>query len=125
SYEDAAERAALEGAASRRTRSVKRAVFSAARSADAGAAPVSDDDVARFGVALSEIDIRDSVWMAVDDRRLDGFELWRDLARRLPEPYDAAPLFLVGRCAWRNGNGTIAAVAAQRAVESDPHYSAA
>ncbi|MDT4939155.1 MAG: hypothetical protein QOG80_2826 [Pseudonocardiales bacterium] len=123
--EDAAIQAVLGGVARRRTRCVKRAIFAAARAADTGAPRLPDDEIARFGVALSEIDIRDSVWMAIDDRRLDGFELWRDLARRLPDPYAAAPLFLVGWSAWRSGNGTVAAVAAQRAVESDPHYTAA
>jgi hypothetical protein len=86
---------------------------------------LSDDEVARFGVALTETAIRDSVWLAVDDRRLAGFELWRELARRLPEPYDAPALFLLGWTAWRDGNGAIASVAAQRAVASDPTYSAA
>lgn len=109
----------------RRHRSLVRALFSAARRADGGDVGLTDDQVARFGVALSDIEIRDSVWMAIDERRLDGRELWRLLGRRLPAPYDAAALFLVGWIAWREGNGALASIAAQRAVESDPRFTPA
>lgn len=109
-----------------RSSPVKRALFTAAR---ACAVPrwggSSDADVARFGVALTQIPLRDAVWTAIDAGRLDGRPLWRDLACRLPEPYDAAPLFLYGWTAWRAGDGASAGIAAQRAVDSDPDYSAA
>lgn len=124
-HENASVQAVLDGVALRRTRSLKRALFAAARAADAGAPRLGDDDIARFGVALADTEIRDAVWMAIDDRRLAGFELWRQLVRRLPEPYDAAALFLLGWTAWREGNGAIASIAARRAVASDPTYSAA
>jgi hypothetical protein len=126
SAEDAAVAALLEGHARRLERSVKRAMFAVAReSAAVGWSGPDDATVARFGVALSGIAVRDAVWMAVDDGRLDGRPLWRDLARRLPAPYDAAPLFLFGWAAWRAGDGTLAGIAAERAVASDPDYSAA
>jgi hypothetical protein len=124
-HENDAFEAVLNGQAQRRRRSVVRALFAAARRADVGGVSLSDDQVARFGVALSDVDIRDSLWVAIDERRLDGRELWRLLARRLPTPYDAAPLFLVGWSAWRDGNGALASVAASRALVSDPHYTAA
>lgn len=124
--ENASVAAVLQGHAARHERSVKRAIFSAAR---ASAAPrwsgPSDSQVARFGIALGEIAVRDAVWMAIDDARLDGRPLWRDLARRLPGPYDAASLFLFGWATWRAGDGALAGIAAERAVESDPAYSAA
>ena len=105
---------------------VKRALFTAARACAAPRWPGSSDaDVARFGAALTRIPLRDSVWTAIDAGRLDGRPLWRDLACRLPEPYDAAPLFLYGWTAWRAGDGASAGIAAQRAVDSDPGYSAA
>jgi len=129
-YENLAVQAVLDGHGPRHDRSVKRALFAAARRSDAPADPsqrleITDSDVARFGVALSAPALRDSVWMAADDRRLDGRLLWLDLARRLPSPYDAAPLFLYGWCSWRAGNGALAGIAAERAVASDPTYSAA
>lgn len=129
-YENEAVQAALDGRAGQHDRSMKRALFAAARRSDdpAGASkvlPASDLDVARLGVALSAHVLRDSLWMAVDDGRLDGRRLWLDLARRLPSPYDAAPLFLYGWCSWRAGNGALAGIAAEHAVRSDPTYSAA
>jgi uncharacterized protein DUF4192 len=118
--------AVLAGHASRSQRSVKRALFAAARESCApGWAGPEDETVARFGVALGTVAIRDAVWMAIDDGRLDARPLWRQLARRLPAPYDAAPLFLFGWAAWRAGDGALAGIAAERAVRSDPHYSAA
>jgi hypothetical protein len=114
----------------RAARSLKRAVFAAARNADSAARgdtewAVGDADVARFGSALTQTALRDSLWLAVDDGRLDGRPLWRELARRLPGRYAAAPLFLFGWASWRDGNGALAGIAADRAVERDPGYSAA
>jgi hypothetical protein len=121
----ARERRILADGPQRRRRSDTRALFAAARRADAGTAMPSADEVVRFGVSLTDIAVRDSLWLAVDDTRLDGRELWRPLAVRLPTPYDAAPLFLFGWCSWRAGNGALAGIAAERAIASDPRYSAA
>ena len=124
-HENAAMQAALDGHGQRDQRAAKRAIFAAARAADGGRVAVSDERAARFAVALSSPAVRDPVWLAVDGGRLDGRELWRDLARRVPSPYDAAPLFLTGWAAWRSGNGVLAGIAAERALASDPSYSAA
>lgn len=124
--EHAAFQEALDGHDRRWERSVKRALFAAARSSEQIDWPgAASDDLPRFGVALGAQAVRDAIWVAIDARRLDGRPLWRDLARRLPSPYDAAPLFLFGWAAWRSGDGTMAGIAAERAVASDPGYSAA
>ncbi|MEO6887168.1 MAG: DUF4192 domain-containing protein [Jatrophihabitantaceae bacterium] len=125
--ESAAHAAVLGSRAEREQRAVKREIFAAARAvATPGVdARLTDAEVARFVVALTGYAVRDAVWMALDDQRLDGRELWRELARRAPSPYDAAPLFLLGWCSWRSGNGALANMAADRAVASDPGYSAA
>jgi Domain of unknown function (DUF4192) len=108
-------------------RSDVRALFAAARVWDVpGADPDLDPaQVARFGVALRRYDVRDPVWMGIDDERIDGRALWRRLATTLPPPYDAAPLFLFAWASYRAGNGALANVAALRALDSDPEYSAA
>jgi len=85
----------------------------------------SDEQAVRLGIALRSTEVRDRVWTAIDRGEVDGGPLWGELARRLPPPYDAAPAFLVGWLAWRAGNGALANVAADRALESDPDYSAA
>jgi len=130
-HENLAVSAVVGGYDKRRQRSVKRAIFAAARDADGSLFPgdgvggLSDDDACRFAAALAETSIRDAVWLAVDQRRLDGRALWRELARRVPPPYDAAPLFLFGWASWRDGNGPSAGIAAERALASDPDYTAA
>jgi len=68
---------------------------------------------------------QDETSRGVDQGRLDGRALWRELARRLPPPYDAAPLFLYGWASWRDGRGPLAGIAAERALASDPDYTAA
>ena len=76
--------AVLGGDGARRERAGVRALFAAARAAAAPRRPELDDaELARFGVALAGRPVRDAVWLAVDDRRLDGRPLWRDLGRRL------------------------------------------
>lgn len=108
-------------------RSVKRALFAAARSAGhpGSSLHLPEDELVRFGAALATIPVRDSVWLAVDDARLDGRELWRWLGRRLPGGYAAAPLFLFGWASWRAGNGALAGMAAERALAADREYTAA
>jgi hypothetical protein len=128
--EHAAMAAVLDGRGQRHERSVKRAIFAAARDADESLFPgrsgsLSDEVVCRFAVALTETSIRDAVWLAVDQRRLDGRALWREISRRVPSPYDAAALFLYGWASWREGSGPSASIAVERALASDPGYTAA
>jgi hypothetical protein len=129
-WEARAVSAILAGAGDRHRRSVKRAIFAAARAADAAlpvplAVPGRDELLCRFAVALTDTDTRDAVWIAVDQGRLDGRPLWQEMLRRVPEPYDAPALFLFGWASWRDGNGVLAMEAALRALESDPGYTAA
>jgi hypothetical protein len=84
-----------------------------------------DIDIARLGAALRHHAVRDAIWSAIENDACDADELWLDLARRLPSPYNAAPLFLYGWSAWRRGNGTLAGMAAERALDADPGYRAA
>jgi Domain of unknown function (DUF4192) len=116
--------AILEGTRATYDRSATRALFAAQRAAQAGQLP-TDSEVARYAVALQSYTVRDALWLALDDHRLEGLELWVNLARRLPSPYDAPPLFLAAWRAWRDGNGALAGIAAERALASDPGYSAA
>ena len=47
-----------------------RALFAAQRAAEGGRMP-TDDAAARFGVALRSYAVRDEVWLAIDDGRLE------------------------------------------------------
>jgi hypothetical protein len=86
---------------------------------------LTDEQVARFAVALTDLAVRDAVWLAIDEGSVDASALMGELHSRLPAPYDAAPLFLFGWAQWRAGNGTLAMMAAERALQSDAGYSAA
>jgi hypothetical protein len=125
------EAAALKATAAGRQpaleRTVRRELGALARAADrTGAAPtLPEDRVARLAAGLSVTRVRDTLWLAIERRRLDGRQLWQELARRLPGPYDAAPLFLYGWASWGAGTGALAAVAAERALASHPGYGAA
>ncbi|TAM84907.1 MAG: DUF4192 domain-containing protein, partial [Jatrophihabitans sp.] len=103
----------------------RRALLTAAAAADSRTVDLDVAVVAGFGVALRSIPVRDAMWAAADGGRIDGRPLWRELARRLPSPYDAAPLFLFGWGSWRHGHGALANIACDRSLASDPAYSAA
>lgn len=100
----------------------KLAIFAASRRTDR---VWSDAETARFGVALTGYAVRDAVWMAIDNGRLDAQDLMQHLARTLPAPYRAAPLFLFAWKAWRDGNGALAGIAVERVLQANPAYSAA
>jgi hypothetical protein len=122
-----AAREIVRGDGTRRHRAITREILRHARHTDAEAAgaELAAEQVVRFGAALTVTAVRDAIWMAIEHERADGRALWRELARRLPVPYDAAPLFLFGWTSWRAGDGTRAGIAAERAVASDPGYTAA
>lgn len=86
---------------------------------------LSTDKLIRYALALSDRTIRDAFWLAVDDGSIEAAGLLSELHTRLPAPYDAAPLFLFGWAQWRTGNATLAMMAAERVLESEPGYSAA
>lgn len=101
------------------------ALLRAANQRRGTAAPLTDRQLARFGVALTDTATRDQIWLAIDEESVAAEALLLDLLHRLPAPYDAAPLFLYGWAQWRAGNGTLAAMAAEHALASDPSYTAA
>lgn len=124
---DAVEReavaAVVRGSGERWQRAAKRAVFAAARRADEPRWPgVGEAALARFGVTVRIEAVRDALWRAVDAKRLDGRPLWRELACRLPRPYDAVPALLFGWRSWRAGEGALARIAAERSQASDPSF---
>jgi hypothetical protein len=81
--------------------------------------------VGRIGVALQDYMVRDEIWLGIDDHTIEADDLLLQLVRRLPAPYQASPLFLYGWAAWRAGNGALASIAVERAMQAEPNYSAA
>jgi hypothetical protein len=104
-----------------RRRSDIRSLFTATR-----ALPMIDSgQTVRFGAALSDVEVRDACWLAIEAGRIDGEQLWRELSRVLPDPYRAPALFLFGWGQWRSGAGAIAGIAVDAALACDPTYHAA
>jgi hypothetical protein len=97
----------------------------ARRHADDPARRLTTPQLAGIAVALCDITLRDELWMAIDDGSLDADRLLIELFTRLPQDYLAPPLFLYGWSAWRRGNGTLAGMAVERALNAEPSYSAA
>ncbi len=99
----------------------KRALFAATRRTDRR---WSDTETARYGAALTGYEIRDAAWLSIEHGRIDGRDLFLHLARTLPATHRAPALFLFGWKTWREGNGALASMAAERALQADPGYSA-
>ncbi len=90
------------------------------------ARPLSHRDVARISVSLIDRPLRDRVaGHCLLDTASAAESLWIDLLRRLPPPLDAAPATLLALSAWARGDGAMANVALDRALDSEPGYSLA
>lgn len=83
---------------------------------------LADLEVARLSVLLGAIRLRDEAWVAIrPDRLKTHLLLWRDMTRRTTVNV-AACASLLAFTAWRDGNGALANVAVDRAMEADPGY---
>lgn len=83
-------------------------------------------DVARISVALIDRPLRDRVaGHCLRETASAAESLWIDLLRRLPPPLDAAPATLLALSSWARGDGALANVALDRALDSHPGYSLA
>jgi Domain of unknown function (DUF4192) len=90
---------------------------------------LSDRVAARLILGLTDQVVRDRAWLWVegdlDGRWIAADRLWRQLARRAPEDYQVAPLFLSAWACWRGGDGIRARIGLERALGIDPIYTAA
>ncbi|MEI4272663.1 DUF4192 domain-containing protein [Klenkia sp. LSe6-5] len=80
--------------------------------------PMTDADLARVGVALTLVTVRDralSLCAGDDDDLLAAAEaLWTELNDRLPEELAPVPAMLLGLSAWLRGAGVLAVAALER-----------
>ena len=84
----------------------------------------SGDDVLAFvAVALTNLAVRDASFAWTGGPLADAaIALWRELVRRVPAPYAAAPATLLAVAAYRRGDGALADAYLRRALEDDPDY---
>lgn len=86
-----------------------------------GPAGLDDERIARLAVALSDPDVRDScLGLALGARALAAERLWTLLTRALPPPERAGTACLLAVSAFLRGDGAMAAVAADTAMDADP-----
>ena len=84
------------------------------------------DEIAWLGLALTDLRVRDDAWARMDPRFKNAHQrLWTDLVRRLPAEYVPAPAALLAFTAWQAGDGALASIAIERALQADPAYSMA
>lgn len=86
----------------------------------------TDDEFAWLTVVLRDLRVRDDAWARMDpDHREAHLRMWMDIVRRARPGYVAAPASLLAFVAWQCGNGALANVALDRAVDDDRGYSMA
>ncbi len=84
------------------------------------------EEMAWLGVTLTDLRVRDDAWARMDPGFHEAHQrLWVDLVRHLPTEFVAAPAALLAFTAWQAGDGALASVAIERALDADPQYSMA
>jgi hypothetical protein len=112
--------------ADRRRAGVQALALALHRYADGGR--LGDDELARLTLLLARIDVRDLCWARITiagDRLATHLALWTDVTRRARADLVPAPATLLGYAAWRAGNGALAWIAVQRALQANPAYALA
>jgi hypothetical protein len=87
-------------------------------------AALTDDEVAWLTVLLQHLPIRDLAWQEANGDH-SQLALWMDVTRRAEPALVPAPASLLAFTAWQQGNGALALLALQRALNSDPSYTMA
>jgi hypothetical protein len=91
-----------------------------------GGAVSDEDEIAWLGLALADLRVRDDAWARMEPQFHDAhLRMWTDLVRRLPADFVAPPAALLAFTAWQAGDGALASVAIERALDADPEYSMA
>jgi hypothetical protein len=84
------------------------------------------DALAWLSVMLRELRVRDDAWARMDPGYKEAhLRLWTDLTRLARPGYIAPAASLLAFVAWQTGNGALANVALDRALDENPQYSLA
>jgi hypothetical protein len=79
-----------------------------------------------LALVLLQLPVRDDAWARMDPAHRDAHRrLWADVVRRAQPGYVAAPASLLAFTAWQSGEGALASIALERALDDDPEYSLA
>jgi len=111
------------GAVAREARSAVESAAVRCRPEGAGGTPLTDAEVARLLWALRDPGVRDhALRLALGEHPAAMEALWTECTRRALAPLDAAPATLLAVSAWLRGDGAMANVALQRALDGEPGY---
>jgi Domain of unknown function (DUF4192) len=95
----------------------------AAASRVAGGATLSGAELAGLGCALSDVQVRDTLYaLAVGESAGEAESLWALLARTLPPPWRVEALVLLAFSAYARGDGPLAGVSLEAALRCDPDH---
>ncbi|MCP2168390.1 DUF4192 domain-containing protein [Goodfellowiella coeruleoviolacea] len=88
-----------------------------------GETALTDDDVVRLAVALTDARVRDACLASCAGDQAEVAErLWTALARATPPPERAEPATLLAFCAYLRGEGSLASVALEQADLAHPGH---
>lgn len=88
--------------------------------------PLSDEQIAALAVALQDPRVRDRCLGFTTDARATAAErLWTELTRQCPAPQRAEPAVLLAMYAYIRGDGALAVIALDRALDAHPHHTLA
>ena len=88
-----------------------------------GVERLGDVEVARVVWGLRDVRVRDrALGLALGASASSAEQLWAECTRRAPEPLDAAPATLLAVSAWLRGDGAMARIALDRALDSEPDH---
>jgi hypothetical protein len=100
-----------------------RAVKAAITTYRQGGTITSHDQLAWLALELARTPVRDLAWTLMDPGYREAHSrLWTELTRLAVPGLVAAPASLLALCAWQGGNGALAQLALDRALDDDPGY---
>jgi len=89
----------------------------------AGGSGLRDEQTARLALSLVDTRVRDTLYaLAVGDRAGVAEALWADLSRRLPTPWRVEALVLLAFSAYARGDGPLAGIALDEALQCRPEH---
>ncbi|MHA7663652.1 DUF4192 domain-containing protein [Mycolicibacterium sp. HS_4_1] len=82
--------------------------------------PLTDDDAVRLACAVADSRVRDTLYaLAVGENAASAESVWATLTRMLPAPWRVEALVLLAFSAYARGDGPLAGVALQAALDVD------
>ncbi|TFV62682.1 UNVERIFIED_ORG: DUF4192 domain-containing protein [Bacillus sp. AZ43] len=101
-------------------------VAALARSRPGASGTLPDAELARVLWALRDRGVRDrALGLALGGDAAAAEQLWTECTRRAPAPLHAAPATLLAVSAWLRGDGAMAQIALDRALDGAPDYALA